>query len=163
MIFYSQTFLTTNSQLYIPANAIIRKVDKRIFTRKGVQLELPSLVYSIVPCANQDSVIDNLPHNRWSDTRYITDLRLIRIYIIPHSAHNGNTVIPYATRNSSNCRTTQMETIELKAEKWDTYIEEELTHLEMLDTSTSNTAAAATAPAATGRVINDSNLYRTIV
>jgi len=57
-----------------------------------------------------------------------------------------------------------METIELKAEKWDTYIEEELTHLEMLDTSTSNTAAAAaTAPATTGRVINDSNLYRTIV
>ena len=169
MIFHSQNFLTTNAILFIPVDAIIQNIGTHAFSRKGVDIELPTLNYSYIPTPNSAGVITQLHNSYSSGPALVDDLRRIRVYLVPASAYKGNAVVPYATRSGPTFRITQMHDITLHghrgdAEKFTPYIEEELSNLESVAASSEGAPGPSDpSPPATGRVISHRNLYRTIV
>ena len=131
MIFYKQTLLSTNADVYIPAAANIHGADVSKFKRGNVEVELPCLVYSIMPAATPNAdqsqraavINDVMNSNRWSVEGVINALTLIRVFLIPDAAMTGNAACPYAAPTSVRHTIDRIDSVTLKDAVYHVYLE----------------------------------------
>tara|TARA_B100002019_G_C21270183_1_gene601790 strand:+ start:978 stop:1496 length:519 start_codon:yes stop_codon:yes gene_type:complete len=129
MIYFSQTILTTNSELFIPRNAIIQASSQEEFTRNGVTTSVPSLVYSFLPVRPDSNSNDQpsqrvISNNNWNAhvSGLINDLVKIRVFLVP-LATAGTCVCTYAIPTSNTHTITQYAEVELKSKRHYFFVE----------------------------------------
>ena len=129
MIYFSQTILTTNSELFIPATAIIHSSRQEEFTRNNITISLPSIVYSFLPMrpdtASSDSPATRvISPNSWNQHVHglISELVKIRVFLVPLN-QTGSALCPYALPSSNTHTITQYSDVYFKNKSWYLFVE----------------------------------------
>ena len=129
MIYFSQTILTTNSELFIPSTAIIHSSRQEEFTRNNVTTSLPAIVYSFLPLRPDTATSDSpatrvISPNSWNQHVHglIEDLIKIRVFLVPLN-QTGSAICPYALPSSNTHTITQYSDVYFKNKSWYLFVE----------------------------------------
>ncbi len=134
MLYLSQTILSTNSEIYIPAFASIVGSRMSSFKRGAVEVELPTLVYTVLPVAppeqrsssrNDDSAINRVLNrsNSYNPLGLINDVVKIRVFLIPSSAQAGGHICTYGVPTTNRHVIRQFSNVRFKNEEYSFYVE----------------------------------------
>jgi len=169
MIFYKQTFLTTNAQIYVPASSSIHGAEVSSFKRGNVEVDLPCILYSIMPTTGSSNtapraldITEVVNTNRWHSEGVIEDLVLLRIFLVPDAATTGSAACPYATCTSQRHVISLLNSITLNDESYHVYIERARTITEG-QTATARSVPSTQGVPQLGPIISDQHQnHRTI-
>ena len=130
MNYNTQTFLTTNAEIFIPSAATIQGSAVQTFQRNGKNLELPGLVYSFLPSRPDAPANGSYPQQRvvasrsW-DVRQSdpmgTNLVKVRVFIIPLT--DTTSICTYALPTSDNHHIQQYSDVELQGSRYYFFVE----------------------------------------
>lgn len=176
MIYYKQTIMSYNTQIYIPTASAIHGAEVSTFERGNVKVELPALLYSIMPMNSDRSISGNSEmqgrvrtvsevcnNSRWRNEGIVNDLTLLRVFLVPDAATTGGAMCPWAGQTSTRHQITNLNYIELNKKGYHVYIEQLVTIATSERQAASNVRTPSSNTAPLGPVITTQQQHRTIV
>lgn len=173
MIYNTQTFLTTNAEIFIPSTATIQGSTVQTFQRNGKNLELPGLVYSFLPSRPDAPANDSHPQQRVVASRswdvrqgsaMSTGVVKVRVFIIPLT--NETSICTYALPTSDSHQIQQYSDVELQGSRYYFFVEMPPGfHQNTMNITTSTPSTASNTPGrqtSLGPAVRDNNQHRVI-
>jgi hypothetical protein len=132
MLYLTQTIISTNSEIYIPTFATIVGSRMSSFERGKTVVELPALVYTVLP-VDQQNINDNRDEtalnrvlnrtSRWNPLGFTNDITKVRVFLIPSFAQTGGHICTYGVPTTNRHIVTQFSDVKFKGEDYSFYVE----------------------------------------
>lgn len=132
MLYFTQTIISTNSEIYIPTFATIVGSRMSSFERGNTVVELPALVYTVLPI-DQENINDNSNDtainrvlnrsSRWNPLGFTSNITKVRVFLIPGFAQTGGHVCTYGVPTTNRHVITQFSNVKFKGEDYSFYVE----------------------------------------